>query len=378
MNTESSRRGPRPTLRLARVWGVPVVVTPSWLIIAAVLMVGYGPIVHDAVPGTSTPVAYLASLGFALLFGLCIIAHELGHTLVSRALGYSVTRITLFLLGGVSEIEGEPRRARDELLISGAGPLVSAALAAALFGGYFVAPDASLGEVLLLLLAWSNAVLVVFNLLPGLPLDGGRLLRAAVWGVSGREVRSTRVAGWFGRGIAVLIAVSGLIVDRTSAGFLAGLVTLFLAVYLWSGATAAIRVADVQQRLPLVRVTDLLRPGLLVPSTVTVDDALQRAWAGNVRGIVLTDAAARPTAIVDERLISAVPPPRRAWTRVADVARPLDAGIVLPVDINAEDLLDRMRAHPAREYLMVAADGSPAGIIATVDFARRLNAKKSA
>jgi Zn-dependent protease len=337
-----------------------------------VLTLSYGPLVRDAVRGTSSAVGYLAALGFSVLFALCIVAHELGHTLVSRALNYPVTRIMLFLLGGVSEIEGEPRRARDELLISSAGPLVSAVLAAALFGGYALAPGDSLVKVLLLLLAWSNAVLVVFNLLPGLPLDGGRMLRAAVWGISGREVRSIKIAGWFGRVVAVLVAITGLVVDRTSAGIAAGLVTLFLAAYLWSGATAAIRVADVQERLPLVRVTDLLRPGLLVPSTATVEDALRRAWAGNVGGIVLTDAATRPSAIVDERLISAVPPQRRPWTQVSAVARPLEAGMVLPVDIDSRDLLDRMQAHPAREYLMLAADGSPAGIITTVDFARRL------
>ena len=372
MSTEPTRSRVRPTVQLARVWCVPVVVTPSWLIIAAVLTIGYGPIVRDAVPGTTDAVGYLAALGFSVLFALCIIAHELGHTLVSRALKYPVTRITLFLLGGVSEIEGEPRRARDELLISSAGPLVSAVLAGALFGGYAVAPDDSLAGVLLLLLAWSNAVLVVFNLLPGLPLDGGRMLRAAVWGISGREVPSIKIAGWFGRGVAVLVAITGLVVDRTTAGFVAGLVTLFLAAYLWSGATAALRVADVQQRLPLVRVTDLLRPGLLVPGTTTVDDALRRAWAGNVGGIVLTDSAAQPSAIVDERLIGAVPLQRRAWTQVSAVARPLETGMVLPVDIDSRDLLDRMRAHPAREYLMLAADGSPAGIVTTVDFARRL------
>ena len=372
VRTEPTRRAPRPTLQLARVWGVPVVVTPSWLIIALVLTISYGPLVRDAVPGTSSAVGYLAALGFSVLFALCIIAHELGHTLVSRALKYPVTRITLFLLGGVSEIEGEPRRARDELLISSAGPLVSAVVAAVLFGGYALAPSHSLAEVLLLLLAWSNAALVVFNLLPGLPLDGGRMLRATVWGISGREVRSIRVAAWFGRGIAVVVAVTGLIVDHSAAGFTAGLVTLFLAAYLWSGASAALRVADVQDRLPLVRVTDLLRPGLLVPNTVTVDDALRRAWAGNVGGIVLTDSTARPSAIVDERLIGSVPPQRRAWTQVSAVARPLETGMVLPVDIDAKDLLDRMQSYPAREYLMVAADGSPAGIIATADLARRL------
>ncbi len=374
MYTERTGGRPRPTLRLARVWGVPIVVTPSWLLIALVLTISYGPIVRDAVPGTSKAVGYLAALGFSVLFALCIIAHELGHTLVSRALKYPVTRITLFILGGVSEIEGEPRRARDELLISGAGPLVSVLVSGLLFGGYAVAPSDSLAEVLLLLLALSNAVLVVFNLLPGLPLDGGRMLRAAVWGISGREMRSIRIAGWFGRGVAVLVAITGLIVDRSSAGIAAGLVTLFLAAYLWTGATSAMRVAEVQERLPLVRVSDLLRPGLLVPGTATVEDALRRAWAGNVGGIVLTDSAARPSAIVDERLIGAVPPQRRPWTQVAAVARPIEAGMVLPVDIDSQDLLDRMRAHPAREYLMVAADGSPAGIIATADFARRLKA----
>ncbi|MBE7190062.1 site-2 protease family protein, partial [Jatrophihabitans endophyticus] len=358
--------------QLARIRGVPVVVSPSWLIIGVLLTVIYGPLVHDLVPHVSTSVAYAAAFGFAVLFALCILAHELGHTLVSMALGYSVQRVVLFLLGGLSEIEGEPRRARDEVLISAAGPLVSVVLCGAFVGGYELSPHDSLVQVLTLLLAYSNGLLAVFNLLPGLPLDGGRLLRAGVWGFGAESTTGTLVAGWTGRVLAVALAASGLIVDRTSAGFTSGLLTLVLAAYLWTGASQAIKVAELTRELPGVHVAELLRPGMLVPSDLSVAEALDRLWRHRARGLVLTDSSDRPSAIVDEQRIGAVPMERRAWTPVHEVARPLEPGLIVPADIGAADLLDRMQATPAREYLAVAADGSPAGIIATVDFARRL------
>lgn len=360
-------------LRLGRFRGVPVVVAPSWLLIGVLLTAVYGPIVQDAVPGISGSTAYLTSFGFAVLFAFCILAHELGHTFVSIVLGYPVRRVVLFVLGGVSEIEGEPDRARDELLIAAAGPLVSVLLAAVAWGGYLVTPASSLPGVLFALLAWSNIVLAAFNLLPGLPLDGGRLLRAVVWGLGASSLTGTRVAAWTGRVFAVLVAVSGLVVDRTSAGIAAGLLSLGLAAYLWLGATHSLKVADLMARLPGVRIADLLRPGLLVPSDLSVAEALRRVAEGNARGLVLLDAADHPSAIVDETLIGAVPPERRAWTQVVDVARPLEPGLLIPLDIDAKALLDRMQAMPAREYLVLTSDGSPAGIIATADFARRLS-----
>lgn len=359
-------------LELGRFRGVPVVVSPSWLLIGVVLTIIYGPIVHDSVSGISKGTAYLASFGFAVLFALCILAHELGHTVVSTALGHPVRRVVLFVLGGVSEIEGEPDRPRDELLIAGAGPLVSVIIAAGAWGGYLALPSSSLFGVLLALLAWSNAVLAAFNLLPGLPLDGGRLLRAAVWGLGASAITGTRVAAWTGRVLAVLVAVSGLVVDRTSAGIAAGVISLVLAVYLWMSATQSLKVADLQARLPAVSIAELLRPGLLVPFDISVAEALRRVWDGNARGLVLLDAADHPSAIVDETLIGAVPPERRPWTHVLEVARPLEPGLLVPVDIEAKDLLDRMQATPAREYLAIGADGLPAGIIAAADFARRL------
>lgn len=362
----------RAAITLGRFRGVPIVVAPSWLLITVLLAIIYGPIVRDAAPQASSSTAYVASFGFAVLFALCILAHELGHTVVSMALGHPVRRVVLFLLGGISEMDGEPERARDELLIAAAGPFVSVALAGIAWGISTTASAHSIYGILCALLAWSNIVLAVFNLLPGLPLDGGRLLRAIVWGAGASPLTGTRVAAWAGRALAVLVAVSGLIVDRTSAGVAAGLLSFALAAYLWLGATQSLKSADLLQRLPNVRVPELLRPGLLIPSDLSVAEALRRVWDRNARGLVIVDSAQHPSAIVDEVLIGLVPPERRPWTAVTDVARPLEPGLVVPVSIDAKELLERMQTTPAREYLAVSEDGSPAGIIATADFARLL------
>jgi Zn-dependent protease/CBS domain-containing protein len=363
----------RPFIRLGRVRGVPVVVGPSWLVIGLMLTVVYGPILRNAVDNVSASTAYACAFGFSILFALCILAHELGHTLVCLALGYSVRRVTLFALGGVSEIEGEPKRARDELVIAGSGPLVSVLIAVGSGFGAAALPSHSLPGVLLALLGWSNAILAVFNLLPGLPLDGGRILRAIVWGCGASPLAGTRVAAWSGRVLAIGVAVSGVAADRSgSFSVVAGLASLLLAGYLWLGATQALRYAELATRLPNVALEQLLRPGLLVPADLSVAEALRRAWAGNARGLVLVDSAEHPSAIVDELLIGAVPPERRPWTSVSEVARPLEPGLVIPLGTDASGLLDRMQATPAHEYLVVAADGSPAGIITTLDFARHL------
>lgn len=331
----------------------------------------YAPVIADVAPSVSTSTAYAAAFGFALVFGLCVLAHEVGHTLVSLALGNPVHRVVLFALGGVSEAE-EPRRPRDELLIAGAGPLVSLVIAGAAWAGYTAAPPATLLAALLGLLWWSNLVLAAFNLLPGLPLDGGRLVRAVVCAFGASPLTGTRIAGWSGRLVAVLVAVAGLVADRSSFGLVAGMFSVALAGYLWIAATQSLKVAELMAQLPAIDVAALLRPGMFVPDDVSVAEALRRAWESQARGLVLVDGADQPSAIVDERRIGSVPPERRAWTPVRSVARPLEPGLVLSDSLDAEALLRKMQATPAHEYLVVRADGSAAGIITTRDFARRL------
>jgi Zn-dependent protease/CBS domain-containing protein len=376
MSASPADRDPRGVLRLGRIRGVPILVAPSWLGVVVLLTAIYGPVVRRVDTGAGSVVAYLASFGFAVLFALCILAHECGHTVVSLALGKPVRRIVLFALGGMSEMDGEPERPRDELLISAAGPAVSVLLAAVawLLSWPF---GSGVATTLLVLLCWSNLLVAAFNLLPALPLDGGRIVRGALAGLGVSRTTSTLVAAWAGRVVAVGVAVSGLFVDRTVLGVAAGLVSLALAAYLWFGAGVALKTARLTARLPEVDVATLLRPGVFVPTDVSVAEALRRAWDRDVRGIVLVDGAERWTAIVDEVGIGLVPPERRAWTPVTEVARPLEDGLVLPDGLDAEALLARMQAMPAHEYLVVRDDGSPAGIISTRDFARRLTTPRA-
>lgn len=347
---------------------------PSWLLIAALLTTYYAPIIQRAV-GTSSGVALATALGYAVIFAFCVLAHELGHTAVALLLGRRVRRIVIFFLGGVSEIEQEPARPRDEFLIAAAGPAVSlviAGLGALVMLG--ASSDTLLG-VLFLLLTWSNLVVAVFNLLPGLPLDGGRVMRAAVWAVSRSRLTGTRVAAWLGRALAVLLALFGLLADQGRWGFGAGLITLLLAAYLWFGAGQSLKAAEMLDRLPQVNIDTLLRPGLLVPADLSIAEALRRLWDGGARGLVLVDTYDRPSAIVDEARVSAVPVDRRPWVGIRTVARPLEDGLVLRKGLSAEDLLAAIRATPANEYLVVDERGAPAGILSTADLAGALGAR---
>ena len=195
----------RNAIPLFRLFGIQVDLDYSWflvfLLIVWSLMTGY---YFMAYPEWSTGFQLILAVITALLFFASILAHEFGHGLVAIRTGISVHRITLFIFGGIAQIAQEPRRARDEFLMALAGPAVSLILAAG-FSTLWLLSRFLGWQPVTLVAGWLGAInlmLALFNLIPGFPLDGGRIFRAIVWGITGSLTRATHIAGRAGQGVA--------------------------------------------------------------------------------------------------------------------------------------------------------------------------------
>ncbi len=350
---------------LGRVVGVPVHVSPSWFIVAAVITVGFAPLVDSRLPDLGGW-RYAVAFTFAVLLYASVLLHEISHAVTARQFGLPVRGITLHFLGGYTEIERESPTPGRDLVVSAAGPLVSLVVGGiALALAVPVVPGVA--EFLLLELAVANLIVGVFNLLPALPLDGGHMLRAAVWRATGDENRGTVVAARAGQVLAVLVLLIPFVVsggDPSIVGIIwAGLV----AVLLWNGAGQALAVGKVRSRLPRLDLARMTRRAAPVAADVPLSEAMRQASAAGVRALVVVDSAGRPTGLVSEASATATPEERRPWVPVGQVARSLQAGLVLSVGIGGEDLLRKMRATPASEYLVVDDEGAVYGVLATAD-----------
>jgi Zn-dependent protease len=223
------------TIRLGRILGIRISLHVSWFLILGLVALGSARAYAEADPGLSSPTLVGMGTATALLFFACLLAHELGHALVARRLGVPVRGITLFLLGGLSEISEEINVPGNEFAIALAGPLVSAAVG----GAFAIAAYATEGpiESVAASLALGNVFLAVFNLIPGLPLDGGRLLRAGIWRLTGDRRRATRIGVAGGRLLALALLILGVVV--LTRGSTAGVWYLLMALFLDQAAREA-------------------------------------------------------------------------------------------------------------------------------------------
>lgn len=368
--------GPAPrrepgTLRIGQIGGVDVLVRSSWLLVAALIAVMLAPRVEEVQPGLGGG-KYLAGLAFAVLLYLSVLLHEMSHALMAKRYGLPVKSITLHFLGGVTEIEGEPDTPRREFGVSVVGPLTSIAVGAVFAGLWFVTPD---GLLLMAVegLAGANLLVGVLNLIPGLPLDGGRVLRSAVWKVTGSPHTGTIVAGWGGRVAAVLALSYPLLIEVVTSrqpDLVDYLLAFVIATFLWGGASTAIMSARLRRKLPTLRARSLARRTLAVPHDLPLSEAVRRAQQEQAGSIVVLDQHARPSGIVNEAALLATPEERRPWLPVEAVARSIEPGLMLPADITGEDLVRAMQRTPATEYLLLETDGGVYGVLTTSDVDR--------
>lgn len=376
----AAKSGPRPPargLRVAAPFGVPIYLAPSWFLVAAALTVLFSTTVQHRVPSLGTAAGYAVSLAFVLLLYGSVIIHELSHSVVALRLGLPVRQITVYLVGGVSELEREPEDAASEYLVAMAGPLVSLILAGFGTAAAAVMTPHTVPRLLVEEIALANGLVTVFNLLPGLPLDGGRVLRSVVWRLSGSPESGSVAAAWSGRVLAVLVGAVPFVIATLSSGG-ASLVSLLwfslLAAFLWSGATQALRVAQLRRRLPGLSLARLTRRSVPVTASTPLSMALARLEQARGGSLVVVDADEVPIAVVSESAVAAIPPARRPWVPVAEVAVTLSRQRILPADLAGEALLMAMRRAPASEYLVVDRTGGVVGVLATTDVARIVSA----
>jgi Zn-dependent protease len=353
-------------MRIARPFGIPVFISPYWFLIAGLFVFLWAHNLTQAVPGN---LRYLVAAAFVVLLYASVLVHELSHSVVARAFGLPVRRILLYPLGGFSEIEQEPPTPGRELAVSAAGPAVSLALAG---GGYLLwqAVHSGIPGVLVSQLVVANLLVGVFNLLPGLPLDGGRMLRAGVWKVTGRPGQATLVAAWAGRVLAVLVVVLPLALYTMAGGQIQLFDVAWLAViaaFMWGGATQAMRATRVRERLPGIQARTLARRAIPIPANLPLAEAIRRADAAQARALVVVDHEDRPIAIVNETAVMATPPQRRPWIDAGSLARSIDPGLVLPADLAGMALIEAVRRTPATEYLLVEPSGQVYGVLAAAD-----------
>ncbi len=361
-------------LRIGRVLGVPVFLTPSWFLFAAFVLLSYGPLLSQRFGQAQ---GFTAAAAYALMLLASVLLHEVGHCVVARAFGLPVRSITVTLLAGLTEITTPPDTPGREYAVAVAGPMVSLLLAGLGYAGAELLVEGSLSWFLVQGIAVINAIVAVFNLLPGLPLDGGRVLRAAVWGITGDGSRATVVSAWSGRVMALVVVPLVLLVVLPATGFgtaslssvvFAGLISSFVYV----GATASLRQAQVQARLPGVSAGRLARPALGVTADLPLAEAVRRANEAGARGLVVLGSAGVPQAVVSEAAVVATPEARRPWVTVGALSRQVREAELLDPDLHGEALLTAMRAAPAPEYVVRDGQGR-LGVLLAADVAKAVS-----
>jgi Zn-dependent protease/predicted transcriptional regulator len=355
-------------IKLGTVFGVELGLHYSWLVIALLITFSLVEQFHAANPRWTETAVWSTAILTGLLFFACLFAHELSHALVARARGLPIHKITLFLLGGVAQLEKDPTDPKTEFSVAIAGPITSAVLGFILIalagaaGWTWNATPRTPGTALLVWLGYINFALAAFNLIPGFPLDGGRVLRAILWWTMGSAQRSTRVAARVGQAIAVIFIAYGVLRFFAGAG-LGGLWLAFIGWFMLQAASASYLQIRTTTLLNGLKAKDLMSSdyGTVDPNT-TVQELVNEQLLRTGRRCFFVVKNGRLLGLITPQEVRAIDPQIRPFRRVGDAMRRADQIHFISPDMPALEALQTLSREDVNQ-LPVLSNGQIAGVI---------------
>ncbi|MBI5560672.1 MAG: site-2 protease family protein [Deltaproteobacteria bacterium] len=366
-------------INLFKILGIRISIDYTWFIVfilfAWSLAYGYYP-AH--VPGLAIPAYIVMGVISSLALFICVLIHELSHSYTSNRLGLDIKEITLFIFGGMAKLTREPDKAMDELKIAVAGPLASLVLAVVFYllrsavdTAYHFQPVTSVMGFL----AYINLALLIFNIIPGFPLDGGRILRAVWWAKTGDLKKATRVASRIGKGFAIFLIVYGFF-QIISGSFVPGVWALLIGVFLQQAAEGSYRQLIMKLSLEGVKVKDIMtRNVITIEGGISISDAIERYFfryhfvsfpVVSNHGVVGLIALGNVRGIEKER-----------WpaTAVLDAMEKLSPERVLHPNDNVMHALSKMLSEEVGRFLVIDEGGNLAGILSRRDIMKSMEFK---
>ncbi|MBI4337629.1 MAG: site-2 protease family protein [Chloroflexi bacterium] len=355
----------RGSVRLGKVWGIPLEVHTSWLVIFVLVSVSLAQLFGERFPFWSVGQRWGVAVLTSLLLFASVLVHELAHSVVAVWRGIPVRGITLFIFGGVSHIAREASTPGVELLIAVVGPLLSLTLGV-LFSllAFAFREGNSMVYAVSSYLGYANLVLGVFNLVPGFPLDGGRVLRAAVWRASGNYHRATRVAATTGQAIGILFIVLGILLALfVSGALISGLWLVLIGWFLESAAATSYRQLRLREVLQGYVARDLMTSDCATVSPdVSIQEMVeQRVLVSGARCFLVTEAD-RTYGLVTIHSVREVPRTRWAETPVRQVMTPTEHLVTVSPNDEAYHLMEVMDQANVNQ-VPVVQDGNIIGLV---------------
>jgi Zn-dependent protease/CBS domain-containing protein len=367
-------------IKLGRISGIEIGLHYSWFIIAALIVFSLGEHFRQVNPNWATGQIWFTALFTAVLFFVSLVLHELSHSLVAQARGLKVKAITLFALGGVSQIEGDASDAKTEFWVAIAGPIASliigfGCLAFAFGLGWHRPAEPRTGMTAILVwLGYINVALAVFNMIPGFPLDGGRVLRAIVWAMTKNADRSTRIAARIGQVVAFLFIFDGIWEFFGGSGF-DGLWIAFIGWFLLDAAKASYGQAEITAAFQGVPVSSVMsRDCVTVNRGMSLQEFVDTYVLRAGQRCCAVEDQGRLVGLITLRDVGAIP--RELWdkTTVREAMCPLEKLHIITPDTQVLDALNLMAGNDVNQ-LPVVANGTLQGIFSRSQLMQLLQAR---